>query len=444
MGRTPVEAEAASHVIRIWEVNKDRLESMHKKIQEPPRLLSKSAGKKSCCIFRVPQSFVEVHGKSYEPHIVSIGPYHHGEDHVKMIQEHKWRYLGNLLNRLKNAKGLGLEDFLKAVEPLEMKARECYSETIHLDTDEFVELLVLDGIFLIELFRLVAGLVAVEANDPLISVTWILSSFYKDFLRLENQIPFFVLECLFDLSKLPGEESGHTLATLALGFFNNTMLRPYDDIANYKYHEGVHLLDLVRSSFIPSDLAEPRRDVISVTHTILPISKLLYAGINFNAAPADSFLAVKFRNGAFEMPSITIDDFMTCFLVNSVAYEQCHSSCSKHFSVYASLLGCLVNTSTDVEHLCDRNIITNYLGKPAEVERFIYNLEKDVTFDVDRCYLSSLFKDVHDYYCYSWRVQWAVFKYSYRARLQCGAVILLFLTVAQTFFTIYSAVRPQN
>lgn len=171
---------------------------MHKKILEPPRLLRKSAGKKACRIFRVPQSFIEINGKSYQPHIVAVGPYYHGEDRVKMIHEHKWRYLGNLLNRSKNTKRLGLEDFLKAVDSLEMKARECFSGTIHLDTDEFVELLVLDGIFFIELFRLVAGLVRIEANNPLIAVTWILyHCFTKTFSDLKIKYHTLILNaCL--------------------------------------------------------------------------------------------------------------------------------------------------------------------------------------------------------------------------------------------------------
>lgn len=445
MGSTSVEAEANDHVISIWEVKKDRLESMNNRISEPPTLLSNSAGKQSCCIFRLPQSFININGKSYRPHIVSIGPYHHGEAHVKIIEEHKWRYLGSLLNRLKNTKSLGLEDFLKAVESLEIKARECFSETIHLGTDEFVELLVLDGLFIIELFRKVSGLVKFDPDDPMITMTWILPFLYRDFLKLENQIPYFVLERLFDLSKLPGEESGPTLATLALEFFNYSMQRPDEVVEKYKNHKARHLLDLVRSSLIPSDQAEPKVKARTPTHVIHSISKLRRAGIKLKAVKAESFLVVKFRHGAIEMPTITIDDFMTSFLLNCVAYEQCQSGCSKHITTYATLIDYLVNTARDVEYLCDGNIIENNLGTDAEVALFINNLGKDVAFDMDLCYLSKLFNDVHDYYSSSRHVQWATFKYKYFDSpwsfiSALAALILLLLTVAQTVFTVYSAV----
>ncbi|KAK2655127.1 hypothetical protein Ddye_008179 [Dipteronia dyeriana] len=449
IGSTSAETEAeASHVIRIWEVKQDRLASMHKKLSEPPSLLSSAAGKSSCCIFRVPQSFVDINGKSYQPQIVSIGPYHNNEPNLRMIEEHKWRYLGSVLNRMKN-KNIGLEDFLKAVEPLELKARECYAESIHLDTDEFLELMVLDGIFVIELFRKVANPVQFESNDPIFTMTWILPFFYRDFLRIENQIPYFVLECLFDMSKFPEQQqSGPTLSSLALVFFNHALQRPDEEIAKLNNLKGRHLLDLVRTSLIPSDQKQPTTKN-KPTHIIHSISKLRLAGIKLNPVNAESFLVVKFRHGVIDMPTITIDDFMTSFLLNCVAYEQFHSSCSKHITTYATLLDCLINTTKDAEYLCDRNIIENNLGTDAEIAQFINRMGKDAAFDIDLCYLSKLFDDVHEYYHNSWHVQWASFKYTYFDTpwsfiSALAALILLLLTVAQTFFSIYPAVKSQN
>nr|XP_016501063.1 PREDICTED: UPF0481 protein At3g47200-like isoform X2 [Nicotiana tabacum] len=203
MSHYSIENQDDQHVVTInWEVNKSQLELMHQKISQPPQLLSESAGRSSCCIFRVPQSFINVNGRSYEPQIVSIGPYHHGKDHVKMIEEHKWRFLGTLLKRTEE-KGLNLEDYLKVIQPLEMRARECYSEAILLDRDEFVEMLVLDGCFIIELFRKFGGVVPVEKDDPLISMSWIYPFFLRDLIRLENQIPFFILQSLFEFTKMP-------------------------------------------------------------------------------------------------------------------------------------------------------------------------------------------------------------------------------------------------
>nr|GME16443.1 UPF0481 protein At3g47200 [Ipomoea batatas] len=271
------------HVVTMnLQVNKDHIELMQRKISEPPRLLSKSAGRSGCCIFRVPQSFVDVNGRSYQPRIVSIGPYHRGKPHLEMIQEHKWRFLGTLLQRTEKI-GLTLEDYFQAVQTLEMEARECYSEAINLKSDEFVEILVLDGCFIIEVFRKIGRVVPSEEDDPFVSMSWIFPFLLRDFIRLENQIPFFILQRLFDLTKIPGDES--SLSRLSLFFFNHALQRPEETLDKYENLAGKHLLDFLRSSFItfiPPVNKSPARETNSPSHVIpghqIPAGRNLDAG----------------------------------------------------------------------------------------------------------------------------------------------------------------------
>lgn len=442
------ERQNIEHPIKEWELNQSRLVLMHQKLAEAPRILSRSAGRTSCCIFKVPQSLIDINGRSYQPHVVSIGPYHHADPRLKMIEEHKWRFLGTLLNRTRS-KGLALEDYLKAVYPLEIRTRECYSTEIHFSSDEFVEMLVLDGCFVIELFRKFGGITAFESDDPLLSLSWVYAFFLRDLIRLENQIPFFVLECLFDLTRLPTEESGPSLRNLTLRFFDNAFQRPDDSLEKFEGLKAKHVLDFLRSSFIPNEYQEPMQNTYTNTHVIHCVTKLRRAGIQLKSGKEDSFLAIKFSRGVIEMPTIPIDDFMSAFLVNCVAYEQCYRACSKHMTTYATLLDCLINTSWDVEYLCDRNIIENYFGTDAELARFINNLGKDVSFDIDMCYLSGLFNEVNHYYKNHWHVQWASFKYTYFRTpwsfiSALAALILLILTVLQTLFTVTAYFRPPS
>ncbi|KAK7284901.1 hypothetical protein RJT34_19655 [Clitoria ternatea] len=453
------------HIIDMWKVDKERLASMELKISQNPKLLSKAAGNNSCCIFRVPPSLLEVNGKAYQPRIVSIGPYHHGQPHLSMIQEHKWRYLASLLSRTQH-QGLSLEDLLKSIAPLEPQARHCYSQTINLDSHEFIEMMVLDGCFILELFRRVAKLVPFEPDDPLVSMAWILPFLYTDFLKLENQIPFFILHRLFELSTLPGEKSSPaTLSTLALEFFSYSLVlqRPEPesqtitpacntnncvtfgpDISSKPdsviMNEKKHLLNLVRSSF-REGRTEPQDRVPTATHLIHCVSTLQRAGIKIELRKeSESFLQVTFDHGVIQMPGIVVDDLMTSFLLNCVAFEQCYGGCSKHFTTYLVLLGCLINTCNDVQYLCDRNIIANHFGTKEEVADFINNAGKTVVVDLDLCYLSQMLNDIHMYYRYSWRVQWGSFKSSYSWSL--AALVLLVLTLAQTYFAAYQYFAP--
>ncbi|CAI9097804.1 OLC1v1034301C1 [Oldenlandia corymbosa var. corymbosa] len=435
------------HAIQIWEVNQDRLALMQKKISAAPGILSKSAGRSSCCIFRVPKSLNDINGEHYQPRIVSIGPYHHGNPQLAMIEEHKWRFLGILSKRTEN-KGLKLEDYLKAVQPLEAEARERYAEGFQFNKDEFIEMLVLDGCFIIELFRKFEGVVKYEPDDPLFSMSWVLSFLLRDLIRLENQIPFFILRRLFELTQMPDEESGPSLGRLTLNFFNNALERPEESLDQYSNIDGKHILDFLRSSFIPPEHKEPKPGKFSNVHVIQCISDLRRAGIDLKPGKQDSFLAVQFRHGVIEMPTIALDDFMSSFLLNCVAYEQCHGSSSKHMTTYVTLLDCLINTARDIQFLCDRNIIENYFGTDAEIARFVNNMGKDVSLDNDMCYLSGLFNEVNQYYRSNWHVTLASFKNTYFKTpwsfiSAVAAFVLLVLTVLQTLYTILSYVNPK-
>ncbi|KAL9687529.1 hypothetical protein QQ045_031932 [Rhodiola kirilowii] len=434
--------------INIWKVNKDRIASMHNKMSTPPRILSKAAGTASCSIFKVPQSLIGINGvKTYHPHIVSIGPYHHTKPNLQMIQEHKWTYLKSLVTRTQETLNLGLEDYLRAIHPLESKARDCYSEQLVCYTvDEFVEMMVLDGCFIIELFRKVGSIVVVDEDDPLFTMSWIFSFFLRDLLQVENQLPYFILRSLFDLTSDDKQSSDKSLSILALEFFNVSFQRPDQAIDKHISLEGMHLLDLVRSSFITPNLSYYGK-VSTPSHVIHCVSKLRKAGIQLTVKAADTFLDVKFRRGVIQMPRITIDDMMSSFLYNCVAFEQCQKHASNHFTTYATFLDYLVNSAQDVEFLSDYNIMENYFGTDQEVAKLVNNLGKDVSFDIDYCYLSGLFDDVHSYYKNSWHVQWASFKYTYFDTpwsfvSAFAALILLIFTLVQTFFTVYPYFKP--
>ncbi|KAH9616585.1 hypothetical protein KSS87_020608 [Heliosperma pusillum] len=431
-------------------IDVDRLDTIKKKMTTNPKILSKSVGRGTCSIFKVPKTFTEVNGKLYQPQIISIGPFHHGLTHFQMMEEHKYQYLGQLLGRTK----LTLLALFDTVARYEAEIRECYSEIIHLESQELFEMMVVDGCFILEFFRKVAKVVSFEVDDPIASMSWIFPALLRDLHRLENQIPYFVLQCLFDLTYEGGDHDDddddgndegfkYNLATLCLDFFNYTLQRPNEVILSYKDLKPKHLLDLLRSSFITPELAPKTRFQRSPipSQIILPVSKLRRAGIDLHPGQAETFLAIKFHHGVIEMPTVTFDDFMTSLIANCVAFEQCHKGCSTYFTTYTTFVDSLVNSAKDVEHLCDHNIIENYYGTEAEIATFVNNLGKEVAFDIDQCYLAKLFDDVNIYYQNSWHVHWASFKYTYFSTpwsfiSALAASILLVLTVFQAVYAI--------
>ncbi|XP_021824124.1 UPF0481 protein At3g47200-like isoform X2 [Prunus avium] len=406
-------------------------------------LLHPSAGKESCCIFKVRQCLAEINNKTYQPHIVSSGPYHCGDQHLEMIQQHKWRIVGELLARTP-PNGPTLDYYRQVVAAKEADIRGCYSETLSLSSYDLVQMMVLDGLFTIELFCRLGGLSLGHEYeyDPIFKLKFIFANIIRDLFRFENQIPFFVLQDLFDESKASREDSDKSLAELALTFFNHALQRP-GQVLDQDFSaagEAKHLLHLLRWSFIPNH--SPQEEPVPPIECIQSAKKLRLAGIKFKTREAVSFLDVRFCNGVLEIPHIVIDDLLTHLLMNFVAFEQCYSYCSKHVTTYAAFMSCLIRTPADVSFLCDKNIIENYLGTDEEVVHFFQNLGKGVPLDVGEGYLWKLFKEVNEYHRNMWHVRWAGFRskyfntpWSFLSAL--AAVILLLLTAIQTFFTVY-------
>ncbi|KAL9408615.1 hypothetical protein AB3S75_047067 [Citrus x aurantiifolia] len=101
-------------------------------------------------IFRVPQVLRNVNEKAYAPRLLSIGPYHHSKDQLWDFEKYKMSYLQRLLERRLD---IPLSRYFAVMRELEETARNCYGGSISLNQDEFVKMMILDGCFIVEVFR---------------------------------------------------------------------------------------------------------------------------------------------------------------------------------------------------------------------------------------------------------------------------------------------------
>ncbi|KAF0918196.1 hypothetical protein E2562_023131 [Oryza meyeriana var. granulata] len=158
-------------------------------------------------IFRVPASLRESNRTAYEPRMVSIGPYYHGTAAVRAMEDHKWRYLHDLLRRLasNDIALVTASDLATETQTVEAQARACYSESLAgLASDNFVRMLLLDDCFILEFFKW-----HTKEPDALIDVRFGIALILSDLLLMENQIQFFVLERLYDV--VAGAQGGREL-----------------------------------------------------------------------------------------------------------------------------------------------------------------------------------------------------------------------------------------
>ncbi|KAL5728667.1 hypothetical protein ACHQM5_001725 [Ranunculus cassubicifolius] len=418
----------------------DLVESMESKIEEMRRLSQGS----SRCIFKVNQSVGFLYRKVYRPEILSVGPYYHGDARFRMAEAHKWHFLGTMLSR-NLIYGLRLQHFIDAIRSIELEIRDSYEGEIKFGSDQFVEMMVLDGCFIIELLLRIKGYVETEANDSILAKRWTLPILTRDLIKVENQIPFLVLSRLFGMLK---ESSGRSLTMIILDLFNQELGRT-DNTDNERHRDlnPRHLLDLLRSSLIPSGLElRPPQSLPKNIHCATVIRK---KGIKIKAGDSLGLSNIHFKNGVLRIPRLIIDDFSQSAILNCIAYEQCYTGLglSMYINAYAAILDALVNTADDIRLLRDKDVIEHYYGTDDEVALFCNNLGKAFPLDAGIQFFGGLFEDINMHCRNSRKVQWAGFKQTYFGTpwmflSALAAVILLILTLAQTFFSAYGYFVP--
>ncbi|TKY46087.1 UPF0481 protein [Spatholobus suberectus] len=250
------------------------------------------------CIYRVPQSLRETNPNAYTPRIVSIGPFHHKvadvdkEDNILMSMEKvKPRYLKGFLARTMHRMG----DLVNKLKGLEPKIRSYYAEDIMYNRDDFIKMILVDACFIIEHFLRCHRYEYWEKKDPLMQKPWMILDITRDLILLENQLPFFVLEALYDLTGMKHEFPPFLKIT-----FN--YLKDYNPGKICPTEPPKHFTDLLRSSIISSstlfNLEAPEKSE-EIKH-LYSASQLLGVGLEFKA-DRDKFLVdLHYKDGVEE------------------------------------------------------------------------------------------------------------------------------------------------
>lgn len=430
-------------------------------------------------IFRVPHNIRAIDSLAYEPKIVSLGPYHADNERLGAWDGLKWRYFKKFLNRNPNKH---LCDYLEEVEMLAPAARNAYSEKLGMDPGKFVEMMLLDCCFVVELL-----LVQMEEKkqaenrmdqkwpearstfeqDPIISAwRWALPLLAHDVMMLENQLPLVVLRSLLELAS-PGASLKEPLDY----FFRNFPLTNNDrKITDENIKNSPHLLHLFHTCIVPTKsgsdgggkstshqpswigglspkcmTAKKSGTDSRPSHTAVPCAReLREARVKFvRNEGAKSFLDISFRGNEMEIPQLSVDDETNSLLRNLIALEQCYTPAGIYVTTYAWFMNRIIDTPMDVALLRQHKIIENGLGSDEEVADVFNKLGKEVIMDLQVCYLSDLVKDVTKHCDNKCNSRWASLNHNYLtspwASISVFAAILLFLlTIIQTVFSVLS------
>ncbi|KAF8009303.1 hypothetical protein BT93_J0337 [Corymbia citriodora subsp. variegata] len=430
----PVDAEAGSHDEAVTYC----LARVRSQLGKRERERSFRARTSSRTIFRIPPTLHGINSKAEQPEIVSIGPYHRGREDLLEFEEHKWFFLKRFLHRT----SLNMESLVRSVARVESSARGCYSEPVLMSSGDFLEMMLLDGCFVLELLlHIFRSADAIDEDDPIFTQPWIIPILIRDLLKLENQVPYFLLETMFPSSgllRVVGLEK-ETLGTLVLKMFHLVYPIPTELFKSYGYAQCNHLLDLFYLTLFPTNevhINYPQKYRPS-DQSVPRVTQLRPSGIKFKSKKTQNFLNISFRKRVLEIPSITINDFMTTMLINCIALEQCQENSSKYITDYVSFMSCLINQPKDVSLLCSDGIITRFSQDDQYVANLFYKLGKGIVFNVDDCYLSKQFEELESYYDSNWaNMMRTYFSSPWSVISVFSAFLVIVVTATQTVFAV--------
>ncbi|MCL7037575.1 hypothetical protein MKW94_019089 [Papaver nudicaule] len=442
-----------------------------------PKVSAPTRPWREVCIHKLQEKIHAVSNPSaFAPTVVSIGPIHHGEEKLKLTEECKLYYMSDVLTRngkndVNAAKSL-LQECVESIQKMEKEIRACYADPIHLESKELVELMVVDGLFIVGLFQNFEG-EAVTDDDPLAHNPWGSQNLAWDLLLLENQIPMFVLKCLYKLTASEEEQKAITLERLSHNFFKRFAHLQQDKTVLSKIRQAdmdggnnyKHLLDQLAHSYQP--LAEnrdgedppplpPLKRALRVTqkfiiklflpkpntaHTsplyISSATQLHQAGIKFVKGSTEcSFLDISCKDGVLTMPPVGINPRSEPLLRNLIMNEQFSDQYPEYVTSYALLMDRLIVTEKDVEFLSNQGILTNNLGRHEDVAGVYSRLKKEIVLGAP-FYYRGTFKAVNKYYNNRWNYWYAAIKRKYFSNPWVTIAvffgsILLFLTTLKT------------
>jgi hypothetical protein len=350
-----------------------------------------------CVIYKVPERLRRVKESAYTPKVVSIGPLHHGgHQGLRAMEEHKLRYLRDFLART----GESLNFFVDFVRKNEAKLRDCYAETIQFSVDEFVKIILVDAAFIVEVLLKSSNPKLQDKNDRIFKKPWLIQDVWTDMLLLENQLPFFILEDLFE-KYISKEVLSENLALVRLTeyFFKFRMESPGIEDRWEEFSSGdfkiKHFVDLLRHVQLKP---VKEHQMIKLKKLTMPsVTELHEAGVRFQVSRSENLFDIKFdkKKGILEIPSFIFSAETEVTIRNSLAFEQCYYS-ENYINDYVILMNRLVETRKDIELLVKEGIVENRFNNTRGSD-FLNKLADGAILDQDNFYFASLSEELNTY-----------------------------------------------
>ena len=219
-------------------------------------------------IFRVPYEVRKHMPSAYDPTAISFGPYHHGKENLKAMDEVKIKYLSSLSKRNTVTPG----DYFAGVRTIKDAVKACYEDLPEMEDGKFVNIMTRDAIALVEMIN---RLTSDEERAKLGPEDWKeINAIRRDMMLLENQIPFIVLEKIWQVQRNP------TSLVDQLLWFMRDIYSPKPEHGFSIEPKPLHLLHLLGLVAFPEDSSSSLQPPAADQNLIPPLSELLGADVS--------------------------------------------------------------------------------------------------------------------------------------------------------------------
>lgn len=384
----------------------------------------------NCCIYRVPENLRRVNEDAYRPLLVSIGPFYHDDPKLVPMKEQKLRYLQSFL--IRNNTRNNVDYYVEAVRPWEQVIRQSYVTPITLSSVTFTEMVLIDAFFIIELFLRAWSHELIDENDRIFNKPRMISEVTRDLIIEENQLPFFIFKCLYDLA-YSSSCGSPSFIDLTYKFFTGKKHTIPQILAN---EDVKHFVDFLRLCHLPTS-PKPRTNRDLKFELSPNVTQLSEVGVKFAMSQSTDLLDIKFSRGILEIPRFVLTDQTESLFRNIMVFEQCHHYFNSYIIDYFAFLNGLINTTKDVEVLVQCGIIENWLGSNEDAANFFKNIFRQTRLKGANFYFSNQCTGLNAYASTPWHRWKAILKHDYfnhpwAVISVIYAVVMLVLTVLQT------------
>lgn len=423
---------------------------------------------------RVPLRLYRARPEAYKPQFISIGPFYYpGPDfnstkdvNLLAMEGQKRVFMLRLLARTtsKEETLLSCWNLVQAQTP--ERIRNCYSEEVGvpLEDELLAKIMLIDGCFLLELllWSYEGSCFAMIENGSDFMTPMILG-LRRDLALLENQIPFFVLQELYDIIspclRSKTNPAPPDLTQMVLHFFR---LPSVGQELSQNGH--LHLLDLISKCHLPAGncldlltnhyyhhyyrsvldndlVGNKSRFPLSRGVILRNATKLKEAGVIFQPTKTRTMLDLRFSHGVLHIPPLVINDCKESFLRNLLAFEHAPKTGNEYFVSYVIFMDHLIGSKEDLQLLESKGIIVNELGGREDATKFFHHISKH--FVLRNFYFRHLCREIEKF-CESPRQKYIqelkqrYFKSPWTALSLFAATMLLLLTTIQTVYTVLS------